>query len=68
MAALESYSVKPNGMKPMTIRALDGEHLSMILSQMFRKGSWKNLSDELPVEIKTPLGQIMSPPVREFRL
>ncbi len=67
MAALESYSVKPDGLKSMTIRALDDEHLSMILSDMFTKGSWKELSDELPVEIKTPVGQIVAPHVREFR-
>jgi hypothetical protein len=67
MAALESYSVKPAGLYSMTMRALDDGHLSLILKDIFTKGFWKDLDDRAPVEIRSPVGQVISPPVKEFR-
>jgi hypothetical protein len=67
MAALESYLVTPAGLPPMTVRALDEGHLSLILKDIFTKGFWKDLDDGAPVEIKSPEGQVISPPIKEFR-
>jgi hypothetical protein len=67
MAMLESYSVKPSGLNTMTVRALDDNHLSLILSDMFTKGLWKNLDENAPVEIHLLNGEVISPPVKEFR-
>jgi hypothetical protein len=67
MATLESYSVKPAGLYPVTVRALDNGHLSLILKDIFTKGFWKDLDEKAPVEIRSPEGQVISPPIREFR-
>jgi hypothetical protein len=67
MAALESYSVKPTDLPPMTVRALDGDHLSLILRDLFTRGFWKNLDDRACVEIRSPHGETVSPPIKEFR-
>ncbi len=67
MAMLESYKVKPSGLFPMTIKALDEDHLSLILNNMFTQGQWKDLSDTLQVEIKQPVGRVVTPRVKDFR-
>jgi hypothetical protein len=67
MTALESYSVKPSGLYPVTVRALDDGHLSLILKDIFTKGFWKDLDDGASVEIRSPEGQVISPPIKEFR-
>jgi len=67
MAMLETYKVKPSGMFSMTIKALDDDHLGLILTNMFTKGSWKNLDETLQVEIKQPVGNIITPRVKDFR-
>jgi len=67
MAMLESYSVKPSGLSPVTIRALDSNHLDLILSEMFRKGWWKGIEDEALIEIKKPTGEISKASAKAFR-
>jgi len=67
MAALESYSVKPSGLSPVTIRALDSNHLDLILGDLFRKGWWKGIEDGAPVEIKKPTGEVSKLSAKTFR-
>jgi len=67
MAALESYSVKPSDLSPVTIRALDTNHLDLILSDLFRNGWWKGLEDKAPVEIRTPEGKVSKTLAKSFR-
>ncbi len=68
MAVLETYTVKPSGLHPMTIKALDDIHLEQILHDLFTKGLWKSLPDSAAVEIKPPHGAVTVPPVKEFRV
>ncbi len=67
MAVLETYTVKPSGLFPMTIKALDGNHLGYILNEMFTQGPWRELDDTLPVEISPPVGEVRVPSVKNFR-
>jgi hypothetical protein len=67
MAMLETYTVKPSGLHPMTIKALDENHLEQILHDLFTKGFWKGLPDTAPVEIKRPEGEVIAPAIKNFR-
>ncbi len=67
MSTLQSYTVAPAGIYPMTIRAMDENHLDQILNEMFAAGCWKDLADSAPVEITPPMGKGTARPVKDFR-
>jgi hypothetical protein len=67
MSTLHSYTVTPDGIYPMTIRAQDATHLDQILNEMFMTGCWKDLADNAPVAITPPLGECNARPVKDFR-
>jgi hypothetical protein len=68
MSMLQSFTVKPNGIYPMTIKAMDANHLDQILSEMFGEGCWKVLADDAQVEITPSMGNAVARPVKDFRL
>ncbi len=67
MSTLHSYTVAPDGIYPMTIRAQDANHLDQILAEMFMEGCWKDLAGDAPVAITPPLGECHARPVKDFR-
>jgi len=67
MSMLHSYTVKPDGIYPMTIRAQDANHLDQILNEMFMAGCWKDLAGDAPVAITPPSGDCNARSVKDFR-
>jgi hypothetical protein len=66
MSRLQSYTVAPTGIYPMTIRAMDDNHLDQILNEMFA-GWWRDLADSEPVAITPPMGKSIARVVKDFR-
>jgi hypothetical protein len=67
MSTLQSFTVKPHGIYPMTIKAMDSNHLDQILSEMFGGGCWKVLADDAQVEITPSTGNGVARAVKDFR-
>jgi hypothetical protein len=67
MSMLQSFTVKPHGIYPMTIKAIDTNHLDQILNELFGGDCWKVLADDAPVEITSPTGKGAARPVKDFR-
>jgi hypothetical protein len=67
MSMLQSFTVKPHGIYPMTVKAMDTNHLDQILSEMFAGDCWKVLADDAPVEITPSTGKGAARPVKDFR-
>jgi hypothetical protein len=67
MSTLQSYTVAPDGIYPMTIRAIDANHLDQILNELFSAGCWKDLADNAPVAITSPMREGAARLVKDFR-